>query len=150
MTSPNKPEQPSNFDPTLLENTFNRLTKQGPEALGPGGDLIPRKRITFEVDGAECAPGVFEGTFQITLASLTADQEISISRGVTDPAEVVQLTVKHSIERMNGAPVVGDQLNFLWEALGPGGRHLVSIMFQEIGSLNPAALGKAQASSTRS
>ena len=108
------------------------------------------KRITFPVSGEDCAPGMFVDAtgapleFEITLAALSAAQEIKATRGVLDPTEAVQLMARSSIEKLNGAPVVGEQVEFLWEALGPGGRQLVIVMYQEVGSLSPANLGKAR------
>lgn len=141
-------------DPTLLERVFTKRSVEGPNALSHNEEIVPRARISFDVDGAECAPGMFvddDGpiTFRLTLVSLTSAQEISITKGVSDPAEAVQLTAKASLEKLNGAPVLGDQVLFLWEALGPGGRQLVLTMYQEIGAISPAGLGKASASSTR-
>ena len=140
------------IDAGLLERAFEKTTVQGPGALSGGGDIIPRKRITFDVDGADCAPGVFVGgdgdplTFQLTLATLTSAQEIKATRGVTDPAEAVQLTAMASLEQLNGAPVLGDRVAWLWEVLGPGGRQLVLTMYGEIGAISPAGMGKAQSS----
>jgi hypothetical protein len=151
------PEQapPQPPDPGLLDKVFDRATVSGAGALAHADEIVPRKRISFEVDGADCAPGMFVDeagepiTFQLTLHSLTGAEEIKVTKGVSDPAEAVQMTAKASIEALNGSPVVGDKLEFLWEALAPSGRQLVLSMYQEIGALSPAGLGKALASSTR-
>lgn len=142
-------------DPQLLERVFQKATVTGTGALAHSQEIVPRKRITFDVDGADCAPGMFVDdagapiTFQLTLHSLTGAEEIKATQGVSDPAEAVQLIARSSIEALNGTPVVGDKLDFLWEAISPSGRQLVLSMYQEIGALSPAGLGKALASSTR-
>ncbi len=148
-------EAPRVDDPGLLEKVFNRATVAGPGAMSHQGDIVPRKRISFDVDGSDCAPGMFvDGagnylTFRLGLASLTSGEEISVTKGVSDPAEAVQVTAKAALELLNGAPILGDQIDFVWEALGSGGRQLVLTMYQEIGAITPVGLGKALASSTK-
>lgn len=136
----------------LFARVFERTTQQGPGAMG-GGPLIPRRYVEFDVDGAECSPGMFvddQGrpvTFRLTLQSLLSGEEISATAGVTDPAAAVQHMARASLHQVNGAVIPsGPQREFLWEALGPGGRQLVLAMFQEIGSVTPVGLGKAMAS----
>lgn len=147
---------PMTTDAGLLERTFNRVTKTGADAMSGGGEIVPRKYISFEVDGAHCSPGQFVTeageyySFTLTLASLLSGEEISVVRGVKDPAEAVQVAAKAALNKMNGAPIVGTQLDWFWEALGSHGRQLVLTMYQEIGALHPVGLGKALASSTRS
>jgi len=132
------------------------MTTTGQGAFAGGGEIIKRRYITFDVDGAECAPDVFvdEGggyvMFTLTLATLTAGEEVNVTREVVDPGEAAFKTVQASICRLNGAPVVGDESDFVWEALGPKGRQLAVAMYQEIGSLSSAMMGKALASSSRS
>lgn len=139
-------------DPTLLQRVFDRATKTGAGALNPHGEVIPRKRITFEVRADDCSPGLFEAgtSFKITLAALSSSVEVKALRGCQDPTEIVYMMARASIDKLNGAPVVGDQLDFLWEALGPAVRQLVVAMYQQIGSVSPVGLGKAFSSSTRS
>ncbi len=151
---PDRPPPKEDTSPDLLDRVYEEATGGG-GSLSSSKEIVPRKRITFEVDGADCAPGMFvdaDGlpiTFKLTLATLTAAQELKVTRGVQDPAEAVQLTAKACIDGLNGKPVVGEKLDFLWEALGAGGRQLVLLMYQEIGALTPAGLGKALAGSTR-
>ncbi len=152
MTDEKQAPQERKFDPTVLQRAFDRTTQTGPDAM-QGGEIIPRRRITFEFSSEICAPGIFDNpdgsyaTLQMTLAGLTASMEVKVTKGLLDPLETVQMTAKASVEELNGAPVPPDQVEWLWEALGPGGRQLVLTMFQEIGSLTPAAMGKAQATS---
>ncbi len=140
-------------DPTLLQRTFDRMTQTGASALSGNGEVVPRKRITFDVSDSDCAPGVFpEGSrFRLTLAALTSGAELKALRGCTDPTEILYVQARASIEALNGAPVVdANQLDFLWEVLGSAGRQLVLAMYAQIGSVSPAGLGKALSSSTRS
>lgn len=144
---------PAPRDPALLQRVFDRTTIAGPNAMKGGGDLIPLKTVTFDVDGSECAPGMFVDeaggyiTFSLTLTALTSVQEVKCTKGCQDPAEAVQRTAKASLKLLNDAPIIGDQLDFLWEALGPGGRQLCLVMYQDVGAVSPAGMGKAQASS---
>jgi hypothetical protein len=157
MTDENETETaapPPLPDPTLLQRVYDRVTVEGEGAVKSGGPIVPLKRVTFDVDGAECAPGMFVDahgnyiTFRLTLSALTSAQELKCTKGITDPAAAAMSAAQASIAELNGAPVLGAQLDFLWEALGPGGRQLVLVMFQEVGSATPASMGKAQASIT--
>jgi hypothetical protein len=139
-------------DAALLQRVFDRLTLTDGAAFGGSRELIPRRRIEFTLNGADCAPGVFvdgdgDVDFTLGLVALSAAQEIKATEDVLDPAEAVMRTAKLGIETLNGAPVLGDQVDFLWEALGPGGRQLVITLYQKIGSASPGALGKALGSS---
>ena len=146
-----KAKEVRNDDPALLAQIMERRTVSGAGAFG-GGEIVPRRRVTFDVDGAECCPGVFvdgEGrpvTFKLTLVSLTSAEEIKVTQGVMDPAQAVFATAKASIEALNGTRVQGDKLDFLWEALGPGGRQIVVTLYQQVGACSPAGMGKALAS----
>lgn len=148
--------QGRNDDPGMLAGLIEKHSQTGTGVM-QGGEIIPRKRISFDVDGAECAPGMFCDAngdailFHIGLAALSSAQEIAVVKGITDPAQAAQLTAKASIEKINDAPVLpGEQLDFLWESLGAGGRQLVLTMYTEIGALSPTGLGKALANSSRS
>lgn len=140
-------------DPGLLEKAFNRSTQTGPGAMS-SGEVIPRRRISFDIDGSDCAPKQFTNeageyvTFRMTLSTLMSGEEISATKGILDPAEAGLTMAKSTIEKINGAPCVGDQLDWTWEALGPKGRQLVITMYAQIGALDPVGMGKASASST--
>lgn len=142
-------------DPGLLAKVFDRATVSGPGALSHKGDVVPRQYIDFDVSGSDCAPGMFVDesgasiVFKLGLKSPTSSEEIKITKGMQDPAEVVQAMVKASLNTVNGAPIVGEQIDFMWEALGATGRQLAQVMYQEIGAISPVGLGKAQASSSR-
>lgn len=145
--------KPKPLDAGLLQRSFDRLTISGSAAFGGDRDIIPRRRVEFTVNGDDCAPGVFvdaEGKgvdFTLGLVALSAAQEIKATEDVTDPAEAVMRTAKLSLEKLNGAPVLGEQLDWLWEALGPGGRQITITLYSRIGSASPGGLGKALGSS---
>ncbi len=136
------------FDPTVLQRVFDKTTVTGAAAMAPGGELIPRKRLEFIIDQTELAPGLFASDVQVTLVALTSTMEIRATKGVTDPQEVVAVYAKAALELLNGAPILGDQVDWLWEALGPGGRQLVMYQYQKIGSMTPVGMGKSEASCT--
>lgn len=143
------PPEPT-YDPRALQLAFDKTTRTGPDAMSPGaGDIIPRRRLDFVIVLDELAPGVFTEDIKITLAALSSAMELKAVSGITDPAAAGVLTSKASLELLNGAPIPPDQLDFVWEALGPGGRQIVMTMYQEIGALTPVGMGKAQASSTK-
>lgn len=153
--TPEIPPQKRNDSPGLLATLVDQYSKEGTDVM-QSGEIVPRKRISFDVDGADCSPGMFVDDkgdpilFRIGLVALTSAMEISVVKGITDPAQAAQLTAKSSIELVNGAPVLqGSDLDFLWESLGPGGRQLVFMMYTEIGGLSPTGLGKASASCSR-
>lgn len=145
---------PPKLDPAFLERVYTRRTREGADALG-SGEIVPRRRVRFIVDAGDCAPGVFVDDagelvdFELTLEAPSAIQEVSITEGVKDPAEVVMRLACASMAELNGAPVVGAQRDFLWEALGPGGRQIVVTMYNEVGSASPSGLGKAKSSASR-
>ncbi len=149
QTPPEKPEP--TYDPRTLQLVFDKATRTGPDAMsGVGGEIIPRRRIDFVIDVSELAPGIFTEDIKITLAALSSAMELKAVNGITDPGGAGWMTAKASLELLNGAPIPeGDQMDFVWEALGPGGRQLVMTMYQEIGALTPVGMGKAQASSTK-
>lgn len=137
----------SKFDPSALQRAFDATTRTGQDAMSmAGGDVIPRKRIEFIVDVSELAPGVFPEDIKITLIAPTSAMEVKATEASVNPGAVGVMTVKASLLEMNGAPVPADQVDWLWEALGPGGRQIVATAFQEIGGLTPVGLGKAVAS----
>lgn len=144
-----KPPEPV-YDPRALQLAFDKMTRTGQEAMSQaGGDIIPRRRLDFIIILDELSPDVFTEDIKITLMALSSAGELKAVDGVTDAAAAGVLTSKASLELLNDAPIPLDQLDFVWEALGPGGRQIVMTMYQQIGALTPVGLGKAQASSTK-
>ena len=135
-------------NPDMLKLAMDRASK----AVGTGADLgkspIPRRKITFEVDPDACAPGIFPGPFLLTMQSLSSAEELTALRGVGDDAIAVGLSLAvASLHKLNGTEIGYTQRQWLWEALGSGGRQLCATMFARVGMANAGALGKALASS---
>lgn len=152
MNEPKAPELPTEAppkpkDPDMLAKAIERTQQAG---LGNGGEMIKRRTVTFDIDCEVCSPGLFTDDLSITLQTLTAGEEMKSSRGLTDGPEIVSAMARDSILAVNGSKITSVQREFLWEALGPGGRQLVLLMHNENGSATNAALGKARASSTKS
>lgn len=151
---PEQPDYAAKLDESvdLADRVFEKQTKTGAAALS-GGELIPRKRRTFIMDGASCAPFVYwdSGTgdyldFKVTIQSLSHAEEIQAMTGVTDAGQVPSLLCKASLYAINGKPIRKDRKDFYWETFGQQGRQIVLIAFQTIGSASGAALGKFQRS----
>ncbi len=135
-------------DPGLLERVFDQRTKTGADALS-GEDPIPRATAEFIMDHTCCAPGIWPGDFKIKIRSLTSGEEMDAMRGVDDPMAIATTLAKASIFALNGTPIKSsDQKDFLWEAIGSGGRQVVQNMFAQTGFAPQRALGKAMASIT--
>lgn len=119
----------------------------------PGGDTkspIPRRFITFEVDPDACAPGIFPGPFLLTLATLTSGEELEALKDVgDDPVRIGMSLARRALNAVNGSELGPIEREWLWEALGGGGRQLASAMFAEIGQTDVRALGKARATARK-
>lgn len=136
----------------LAQRLWERHTTTGAAAL-KGGDLIPRKRRTFLMDGASCAPFFYWDVdsgeyldFKVTMQSLTSLEEMNALNGVTDPGQVPYLLAKMSLYAINGKPIPRDRKDFYWESFGSQGRQIALMCFQMIGSASGVALGKFQRS----
>lgn len=134
------------FTPELL----GRLKKQhlqSAEALA-GGEVIKRRKISFEIDGVDCEEGIFVNpdgdyvTFKITLRGLSSGEEIKAITGIRDGAQMPFMMSKASLYALNDKALSEADRDFLWEALGSAGRQLVHIAFQGLGAASDAALGK--------
>lgn len=142
-------EKNVNNDPDLLERIFEIRTQTGPEAMS-GGEPIPKTECTFIMDHTVCEPGVFPQDFKITLRGLSSGQEISATKDHgNDALEVGIMLAKASLYALNGRPIKeSDHRDFLWEAIGSGGRQIVQAMYAQFGMAPASALGKAMASTT--
>ena len=139
-------KEPKRRDPSALQRAYERGTAADGDALRASSP-VPRKSITFVMDLSEQCPGAFDDDeVEVTLQALTSKEEVAAVRGVLDALEVVHKMARASVHLINGAPCVGAQLDWFWEIIGTGGRSLVEVMYQEVGSLGPAALGKARSS----
>lgn len=136
---------------SVLTSAFEQWTATGASALAPG-DRFPRARVEFEMDTGECCPGVFTApdgtaaTLRVTLMALTTAQEVQATRGITDAMAIVHAWARTSIAMVDGERLSADQAEWFWESIGQRGRQLIEAMYQNIGTISPAAVGKAQAS----
>lgn len=111
----------------LLSDMFAQHTASGPDAL-KGGDLFRRKRVTFLMPREKCtAP--FPEDFELTLQELSAAQELEVSRGAKTAQELPMQMAKASMHGLNNEPITFVQRDWLWEALGQGGRVLVAYVY---------------------
>lgn len=135
-------------DPGALQRAFERSTK----SISDGSrQSLPRKEVTFVVDHTVCAAGVFDEDFELTLRSLTSQDELAAARACKgDVTVMAMLMARNSLHALNGAMLdrgLG-QDEWLWNVLDAGGRQLVVMMFANVGAPGEAALGKALASVT--
>jgi hypothetical protein len=143
-----------NEDPNLLARLFEAFTPTGKAALADK-PLLPVRTVTFTVDGAECAPGVFVDEngdyfdFQLTMRSLDSAQEMATLDSVTGSGHTVPpLMSRAMLYKMNGTIITPRQREWLWEALDMRGRQLCFVAYQQMGGASAAALGKFRASFT--
>lgn len=150
----NQPDLSAKLDEStdLADRIFERQTKTGAAAMG-SDPIIPRKRRTFIMDGASCAPFIYWDSatgdyldFKVTIQSLSHADEIAAMTGVRDAGQVPSLLCMHSLYAINGKPIRKDRKAFYWETFGQQGRQIVLMAFQSIGSASGAALGKFQRS----
>jgi hypothetical protein len=149
---PQQPAATEDLSADFADRVFERVTTTGAAALTGKGELIKRRRVSFMLDGASCSPDVYcdeDGNyldFRVTVQSLNSREEVEAIQGVTDAGQVPFMLAKASLCRINGKPIAADRKDFHWEAFGQGGRQLVLLAFQQVGSASGIALGKFQAS----
>ena len=142
------PSSPNDFDPGFVDRLKAQHMPTGEGALKGGGDLVPRRMITFELDGVECEPGVFVNaagdyvTFKITIRSLSSAQEVSALRGARDAAMAPMLLAAASLYKINDRVLSENERTFFWECLGSPGRQICMVAFQQMGAASTGALGK--------
>ncbi len=141
-------EARTDMRPDLLQRTMDRVLPKGAAALKGGASPIPLRKVSFMVDGAQCAEGVFVSAngdyllFELTLQALSSAGEINALREVKSGPEAPHVMCKYALHAINGNVLDPEQRNFVWEALGMGGRQIALLAFQQIGAASDAALGK--------
>lgn len=135
-------------DPGALAKAMARVQQGGGGALR-GGELIPRRSIRFTMDHQECMEGIFTEDFVIRMDTLTPAEETKVLHGAGDPMSVVSLLAQAALADVNGTRLDDIGREFLWTAIGPGGRQIVIAMYNEIGAAAPMSWGKARESSSR-
>src|SRR5690606_17546735 len=111
--------------------------------------VMPRRLVTFVMDAGACVPGLFDEDFEITLGGLTAEMELEAAQAAR--GQVASLAFHYarlSLYAVNGKPLDASKLepDWLWQALGTGGRQIVAGMFAEACMPDEAAQGKARRS----
>lgn len=107
---------------------------------------LPRRKITFTVSKDICAPDVFEADFDLTLIAPSSEDELRCARSTQGNAsEFGMLLARNSLFAVNGELVDHANLEheWLWEALGNGGRNVVVGMFGQYCTADAASQGKA-------
>lgn len=143
-----------NMTRDVASEVFERLTVTGRQALQAGGELVPRKEIRVELDGGECAPGVYVDeagkpyAFWVTLRALSSAEEIDAVRGAGGAAEIPYRLAKACVHAINDRPVSKEQRDLHWECFGPAGRQILMTAFHVIGSASGASVGKALSASS--
>lgn len=109
--------------------------------------VLPRRLVTFLMDASACLPGLFEDDFEITIGGLTAEMELEAAQAAK--GQVATLAFHYarlSLVAVNGKALDKGKLEdeFLWQALGTGGRQIVAGMFAEACMPDEVAQGKAR------
>lgn len=107
---------------------------------------LPRRKVTFTISKDICAPGVFDDDFELTLVAPSSEDELRCARQTQGNAsEFGMLLARNSLFAVNGEPVDHANLEheWLWEALGNGGRNVVVGMFGQYCTADAASQGKA-------
>jgi len=110
---------------------------------------LPRRKATFTIDKDVCAPGVFDDDIDVTLISINSDMELKAIRDCKgDPTSLAFLLARASVYAINGEPVndAEGEREWLWEALGNGGRAILVGMFGQFGTADAESQGKAMRS----
>jgi hypothetical protein len=129
-------------DPGALKRAMGKMVQENRLAR----PVMPRRMVTFTVDAAVCAPGVFDADFDLTIGGLTSAMELEAAQKAK--GEVASLAFHYarlSLVAVNGVPLNAADLEpeWLWEALGTGGRQLVAGMFASHAFPDADAQGKA-------
>lgn len=151
-----------------LDEAFERFTSKMSDGGPP--EKLPQREVTFLMPSAACAPGVFPKDFRLTLRSLTPEAEMQAARGCDgDPIRMALIMAKSTLHAFGdalpkeeeleggelmppGVPVPqmkqlsGPHREFLWRALDQAGRNLCVKRFGELGTVDPDAEGKSDAS----
>ncbi len=137
---------PLDTNKDLVDRLRARHMPSGASALN-AGEIIKRRRVSFEIDGVECEPDMFVDdagdyiTFKVTLRALTSTQEIEALRGIKDATMAPMMMAKSSLYAINDKPIGENDRDFFWECLGPS-RQICMLAFNMLGAASEAAMGK--------
>lgn len=127
------------------------IGKFGGTSAGTGG--LPRRRAVFTMDPAACEPGIFDAPFEVTLVALSPEVELRCyAESNGNPMVAAVLFGRHSIEKVDGDVLTAGEDQVFWDALGPGGRQVVTAMYARafVSDAVTEATGKALASLAQS
>lgn len=139
---------PEDKRPDLIDRLRKRHMPTGNDAL-KSGEIIKRRKLSFDVDGADCEPDMFtneEGeyvTFRVTLQSLSSAQELEAVRGLKDGTQAPLNMCRLSLFAINGKTLSEENRDFYWECLGSGGRQICMGFFSQLGAASESAMGKS-------
>lgn len=132
-------------NPRLLSQTFDRWSSAASAGGMGAARPLPRRFATFTIDASVCVPGVFAEDFDLTLGSLTPELELqAAAKSGGDPVGMAFHMARLAMVAVNGEPIGPGADDFLWSALGTGGRQLVTGMFAKLTG-DEGAQGKALA-----
>lgn len=106
-------------DPGALSRA---MAKTATDNMASAGRGMPRRRVTITIPAAECAPGLFDEDFELTLESLTSKVELDAARRSRgDSTSIAFWFAYYSMAAVNGVPLndAEGEREWLWEALGP-------------------------------
>jgi len=135
------PARPA-LDPDALRRAMGRMVTDNRMAK----PVMPRRQVTFTLDHTVCAPGVFDGDFDLTIGGLTSAMELEAAgKAKGEIASLAFHYARLSLMAVNGVELDQSehQQDWLWEALGTGGRQLVAGMFAQHAMPDGEAQGKA-------
>jgi hypothetical protein len=129
---------------------LSRLMARGTtDETGKGG-MMRRRRMKFTMAKELCDPGLFDEDFDIVLVSASTQVELdALKKHTENPAAILFEMAKMCIVSCDGEPVRdGDgSREVLWEALGFGGRSMLTRKWNELcGNGDQEALKKADSS----
>ena len=107
-----------------------------------------RRYLSFTILADACLPGFFAEDFELTIGSLTPDDEVrSAGAAKGDAFAMGHQMARRSLVAFNGEGInrADGEDEVLWSALGPTGRGIVLSMFTQLVTPSEDAMGKAQA-----
>lgn len=129
-----------------LKAVFEENTATASEGIGKRREM-PRSTVELTVDHLICAPGIFAEDFELKLRASTAAIEQNIAKAhKNDPVGYQNALARASLYQFNGVNITPGQDEWLWEALGPAGRNLAMVAWQQLVVPSDEAQGKAKGS----
>lgn len=142
---------PASLPPAGTGGTLAKLMARTTSDHAGRGGAIRRRRIKFTIDYRVCEPGTFDSDFELVLmAPSSADEIAALKRAENNAGAMMHELTKACLVSLDGTPLRDGDLTreAVWEALGIGGRMLVSDRFRELTDPSPEQLGKSRASTT--